>query len=103
MESLREALQALATGKAGGIDDVQPELWKALLHSPEACGALLVLFQKCCDEKSIPEEWHTSIVALLHKKGIRAWRSSLLAIGYQLLAWTLLKRIQRGGAERSRI
>ena len=104
MEELRRALRALAAGKTGGIDDIPPEFWKALLFSEEACGELLSFFQRCWDEKNIPEEWHTSVLALLHKKGDTSLPEnyrpiSLLAIGYKLLAWMLQKRIQNGGAE----
>ena len=47
MQELQDALRALATGKAAGVDDVAPELWKALARSSEACGELLAFFQKC--------------------------------------------------------
>ena len=104
MEELRRALRALAAGKTGGIDDIPPEFWKALSASEEACGELLIFFQRCWGEKDIPAEWHTSVVALLHKKGDTSLPEnyrpiSLLSIGYKLLAWMLQKRIQNGGAE----
>ena len=65
----QDALRALSTGKAAGVDDVPPELWKALARSPKARGELLIFFLRSWDEKDIPDEWLTSIFALLHKKG----------------------------------
>eukprot|EP00959_Pyramimonas_sp_CCMP1952_P269281 5629558-Pyramimonas_sp.AAC.1 len=41
----------LATGSATGVDDVPPDLWKALARSPEACKKLWTFFQRRWGEK----------------------------------------------------
>lgn len=60
--------------------------------------------QKCWDEKTVPEIWHESRVAMIFKKGDPAccdnYRPiSLLQIGYKLFAIILLERLRKVGAQ----
>ena len=81
------------------------EFWVALA-SPDSPAArwVLSLYQACWDQKTIPEKWHDSRVAMLFKKGDPADCSnyrpiSLLCIGNKLFAMILLQRLRDAGAE----
>ena len=103
-EELCKVLRKLNKGKAGGIDDVPTDLWRAMLMNEDAMTILLDLCQRCWEQKEIPEQWRTARAVALFKKGDDAipenYRPiSLLSVGYKILASLLLQRLQDAGSE----
>ena len=99
------AFGRLKKNRAAGLDDVPAEIWKALAHPESPCiHWVLDLCQNCWRQKRVPDMWHDSRTALIHKKGDVADPSnyrpiSLLCISYKILAIILLERLRAAGAE----
>ena len=101
---LRHALQVLKVGKASGVDDVLPDLWKALSDTADALVILLDLCNKCWNAESLPDSWYTASIATIFKKGDDSLPAnyrpiSLLTVGYKILATMIHARIVKGGSE----
>ena len=98
------ALKHLKWNKAAGLDNIPPELWKALLHDQDACEWLRTFCDMRWRLQRTPEAWHTARVTAIFKKGNPAacenYRPiSLLSIGYKIFAFILLRRLKSVGAE----
>ena len=68
-EEVRTAVKSLKKNKALGLDELPPDYFKALIATDEGLQILLDVIQKCWENKCIPEEWHTSMLTLIFKKG----------------------------------
>uniref|UniRef100_A0A8C5A4J3 ribonuclease H n=1 Tax=Gadus morhua TaxID=8049 RepID=A0A8C5A4J3_GADMO len=62
-----EVVQHLCSGKAPGIDEIQPEMLKAL--GVEGLSWLTRLFNIAWESGTVPKEWQTGVVVPLFKKG----------------------------------
>ena len=68
-EELKLASKSLKTGKSPGLDNVLNEMLKPILdYQPEL---LLILFNNCLKENVLNQEWLTSIICTIHKKGAK--------------------------------
>lgn len=102
---LRKAISCMSSGKATKDFDVPVEIFKALALEPdEALQWLLDLCNKCWHCNRIPDEWSTSSVAMLFKKGDPADPNNyrpicLLTIAYKLFASLVKQRLLDAGVE----
>lgn len=64
-----EVVKHLRSGKAPGIDEIQPEMLKAL--GVEGLSWLTRLFNIAWESGTVPKEWQTGVVVPLFKKGDR--------------------------------
>ena len=62
-----EVVKHLRSGKAPGIDEIQPEMLKAL--GVEGLSWLTRLFNIAWESGTVPKEWQTGVVVPLFKKG----------------------------------
>ena len=64
-EEVIRAISRMKSGKASGIDDITPEMLKAL----DDAGVEVIheLIHKAWTEKVVPEDWSTAIIAPLYK------------------------------------
>ena len=67
-DELYHVLKQLKRNKAAGTDGIPAELWKLLLDNDDAANRLLLLFNKCWDQKTIPNTWHKATVVSIFKK-----------------------------------
>ena len=96
-EELEEALDALKINKAGGKNELTPELVK---HVSMVFGEhVLDLFKSVWEEGSVPEEWVDAVLVAIPKKGDLSvcdnWRGiSLLDVFGKLFARILKQRLE---------
>ena len=96
-EELEEALSALKSNKAGGKNELTPELVK---YVGTVFGEyVLDLFKTVWEEESIPKEWVDAVLVAIPKKGDLSvcdnWRGiSLLDVFGKLLARILKQRLE---------
>lgn len=93
-----DAIKAMKSGKAPGIDSLQIELLKADIYI--SANMLTDLFQKIWDEDTIPKDWSKGHIFKLPKKGdlsnCNNWRGiTLLSIPSKVFCRILLKRVDR--------
>lgn len=101
---LEKAVRKLGLNRAMGPDRIPAELWKAILSSSEIKTRMVSFCNACLEQKTIPDQWHESVVALLFKKGDVAecenYRPiSLQCVIYKAFASILLERLKDAGAE----
>ena len=104
VSEVEQAVKKLKRNKSSGVDDIPPELFKALATTPAGLELIVQLCQICWKTKQIPREWQLSRVAEIFKKGDPAECSnyrpiSLLCVGYKIVASILLERLKSAGAE----
>ena len=102
---LRYVIQQASSGKSTKVHDVPTEVFKALAKEPDSSLQwMLDLCNHCLRSKTIPDEWSTSSVAMLFKKGDPADANNyrpicLLSIAYKLFASLLKQRLLAAGVE----
>ena len=104
LEELRKIIKKLKNGKATGIDQIPPEIWKAISKDEDALALFCHLCNKCWQSGRIPISWHKASVVTIFKKGNNADMNnyrpiSLLQISYKIFAALILKRLTDMGAE----
>ena len=104
---LQKAICKMGSGKAVKEQDIPVECFKALAESGDVHLQWLLSFcNECLSNKSVPNDWSTSSVALLFKKGDPSscdnYRSICLqSIGYKLFAWMLKERLVQAGVDQA--
>ena len=104
-DEVKFVVKKLKSKKVGGVDDILPEHFKALVTTEGGLKLVLELCQLCWEIRNTPKTWKISQVALLFKAGDPSncanYRPiSLLCIGYKIVAAILLERLKNGGAEK---
>lgn len=66
---VRTAINELKKGKMPGEDGIQNEVLK--IAEPHITPIISHLFTKILESEDIPDQWNTSTIILLHKKGTR--------------------------------
>jgi len=109
MDSITEAevaaiVKTLRKNRAAGPDEFPAEVWQAIAESSEGLSWLTVFCNRCWNEEEIPDEWCSSLVSCIHKKGNVEipdnYRPiSLVCVAYKIFASLLLHRLVAGGAE----
>ena len=86
------AIKQCKRGKACGPDAIGNEVLK--LAGEPIYGALAGLFNRCLQEREIPNDWNDAAVILLYKKDISNYRPiSLLSCLYKIFTKILTRRI----------
>ncbi len=67
LEEVAEVVKQLHSGKAPGIDEIRPEMLKAL--DVERLSCMTCLFNIVWIFRTVLKEWQTGVVVLLFKKG----------------------------------
>ena len=67
-EGIRKILRDMKRGKAGGLDGLKPELYKALERSEVVVGALKEGIEKIVTEGGEPDEWREYRTVMIPKK-----------------------------------
>lgn len=65
IEELDTGLAALTCDKAAGVDEIVNEI----LRRPELSDCLLDILNMCYTSKTVPNEWHISLLVPVFKKG----------------------------------
>lgn len=94
---VNESIQRMKNNKSAGIDGIPAELFKAAGTSFNS--AFHQLLTKIWNEETMPDDWKTSIICPIHKKGDRRecknYRGiSLLNIAYKILASIMCERLK---------
>lgn len=97
VEEVWQAVNRLKSGKAAGVDEIRPEMLKAL--GGEGIAWLTRVFQVAWDCGTVPDEWQTAVIVPIFKKGSRAdcnnYRGiSLLSLPGKVYAKVLESRIR---------
>ena len=105
LEEVRRAIKSLRVGKAAGNDGTPPDLWQVLWSDDTALEILRDLCSSCWVQKRIPESWREASIVTIFKNGDTSEPSnyrptSLLAVGYKVLASIILHRLKTGGVEK---
>ena len=95
---VRSAIEELKTGKTPGEDGILNEMLKQ--GADQLTNPLTKLFNRIINEEIIPNQWTTSIITLLHKKGPRNnlnnYRPiSLISNMYKLFSKIITRRITK--------
>ncbi|XP_047998769.1 uncharacterized protein LOC125236115 [Leguminivora glycinivorella] len=95
---VRHAILTQKTGKAPGDDKISNEIIKGCID--EILGTTTGLFNDILKEEVIPEQWKTSTIILLHKKGdkslVNNYRPiSLITNMYKIFSKVILNRISK--------
>ena len=94
---IKDALKAMKSGKAAGIDSIEAEMLKA---DPDTATSVLVdLFKTIWESDTIPSDWSKGLIVKLPKKGnlqiCDNWRGiTLLSIPSKIFCRVLLQRIE---------
>ncbi len=99
ISEVTEAIKKLKSGKAGGIDNIVPELFKADIET--ATDKLHEIITDIWDQEQIPSEWKKGLIVKMPKKGDLTecgnWRGiTLLPIASKVLGRILINRIKEG-------
>ena len=94
---IKNAIQSLANNKAGGEDEITPEMLKAMDETN--LGTLKILFNKVWEEEKVPEQWRNGIIVKIPKKGdlsdCNNWRGiTLLSVVSKVFTKIMLSRIR---------
>ena len=102
-EEIEKAINQLKSGKAAGIDNIPPELWKH--GGPSLHSQLRALLSSCWDSGTLPADFRDAVIVTLYKnKGEKSDCSNyrgitLLSIAGKILARVLLNRLVPAIAE----
>lgn len=94
---MEQAIKSLGNDKRGGSDNIEAELLK--LGESDISEWMTRLFNEVLATTTVPSQWKSSIIVLLHKKGdkcnINNWRPiSLISTIYKVFAKCLLNRLK---------
>jgi hypothetical protein len=64
-DELDTGLATLTCDKAAGVDEIVNEI----LRRPELSDCILTIMNMCCTSKTVPTEWHISLLVPVFKKG----------------------------------
>ena len=101
-EEIEEAVSALKSNKAGGRNELTPELVKLVCTVFD--NYVLDLFQSVWEAKKVPKEWIDAVLVPIPKKGDLSvcdnWRGmSLLDVFGKVFARTLKQRLEKVAEE----
>ena len=96
-DEVRRAINRLKSGKAAGVDEIRPELLKAL--GGDGIDWLTRVFQVAWDSGEAPADWQTGVVIPIFKKGDKTecgnYRGiTLLSLAGKVYAKVLQSRVQ---------
>ena len=94
---MERAIRQLKIGKSGGVDNIPPEVIKAMDNI--SVNALHHLINRIWNEEQTPDDWRKGLLVKLPKKGdlslCNNWRGiTLLSIPSKILCSVILQRIK---------
>jgi hypothetical protein len=97
LQEVSNAIRAIRSNSAPGDDGIPPSLWKS--GGTVLAKRLCALIRKIWVTETIPDDWKTSVIIPLFKKGDRTVCNkhrgiSLLATAYKIMESVMLKRLQ---------
>ena len=92
-EIVYKKLFKLKVDKSPGSDMIHPRILKEI--SAEVTGALKILFEMSLSNCTLPEDWKSSIISVIHKKGPRDSVSNYRPISLTCIACKILESIIR--------
>lgn len=99
------AIKELRNGKAGGMDNIPPEVLKA--DAQQSADLLLPIFRKIWEKEQMPDEWKKGLLIKLPKKGDLAncenWRGiMLLSVPSKVFSRIILNRMKEAIDQKTR-
>ena len=69
-KELIDSVKAMQNNKACGIDDMVSEIFKTIIGNSQICDIFLSVLNICYHSKTVPNEWHASLLIPIFKKGV---------------------------------
>jgi len=105
-DEMERAIGQLKNGKSGGVDNIPPEVIKAM--DKISVNALYHLINRIWNEEQIPDDWRKGLLVKLPKKGdlslCNNWRDiTLLSIPSKILCSVILvlQRMNKNGSKQN--